>query len=169
MSFRFTPGLFIDTVTLKLLSLTGLSARSPFTGFMKHQAGTTPISIVSPFVGLGCDVNTPPSLPTTHQPSSNDCRMINDSSKAMKSSSGRIGLKACLTLRIERPKPPPDVVETMVSLTDDAAEKTEKRDKRELAADFLAAAGHSLSGMSTGDGEVWTAGENGLEVLSGKR
>src|SRR5688572_751970 len=88
----------------KLVLRIGRSALRPFTGFMKHQAGTTPSSTLSPVSGL---LNRllfcmkPPSLPTTHQPSSNDWTTVSCSPRlVISSSSGRTGENICLTFRL---------------------------------------------------------------------
>lgn len=92
------------TVIPKLVLLTGLSTRTPCNGLIKHQAGTTPNSML--FSGWLLDLNNDLavgtakllSLPTTHQPSSNDCTMLSCSPTfARRSSSGRTGSKSCLT------------------------------------------------------------------------
>jgi len=92
------------TVIPKLVFLTGLSTRTPCIGLRKHQAGTTPNSILPS--GWGLDPNNDLavctieafSLPTTHQPSSKDCTILSGSPTVVRrSSSGRTGSKSCLT------------------------------------------------------------------------
>jgi len=92
------------TVIPKLVLLTGLSTRTPCIGLRKHQAGTTPNSILPS--GCGLDANKDLavctieafSLPTTHQPSSKDWTILSGSPTVVRrSSSGRTGSKSCLT------------------------------------------------------------------------
>ena len=98
------------TVTPRLVLLIGLSARRPLTGFKKHHAGITPISMFSPGSwDLNRDLaectNVEFSLPTTHHPSSNDRITVRRSPSNGRSSSGRTGSDICRTLRVV-----PDVV-----------------------------------------------------------
>ena len=94
------------TVTPRLEHLIGLSARRPLTGFKKHHAGTTPISIFPPGSwdllnrDLAFWTKVEFSLPTTHHPSSNDCTIVSRSPSNVRSSSGRTGSNFCRTLRV---------------------------------------------------------------------
>jgi hypothetical protein len=93
------------TVTPRLELLIGLSARRPLTGFKKHHAGTTPISMFSPGSwdlnkDLAVWTKVELSLPTTHHPSSNDCTIVRRSPGNGRSSSGRTGSNCCRTLRV---------------------------------------------------------------------
>jgi len=92
-------------VTPRLELLIGLSARRPLTGFKKHHAGTTPISMFPPGSrdlnkDLAVWTNVEFSLPTTHHPSSNDCTTVSRSPSNGRSSSGRTGSNFCRTLRV---------------------------------------------------------------------
>lgn len=92
------------TVTPRLELLIGLSARRPLTGFKKHHAGITPISMFPPGSwdlkrDLAVLTKVEFSLPTTHHPSSNDCTTVSRSPSTGKISSGRTGSNFCRTLR----------------------------------------------------------------------
>lgn len=112
-------------MTPKLLLLIGLSARSPLTGFKKHQAGTTPNSTL--FSGAGVDLKSDLavctkdefSLPTTHQPSSKDCTTVRCSPRFVNNSSGRTGSNNWRTLR--------DVPDVVVASNEDVPDITENR------------------------------------------
>ena len=93
------------TVTPRLEFLIGLSARRPLTGFKKHHAGMTPISIFLPGSwdlnkDLAVLTKVAFSLPTTHHPSSKDCTTVSRSPRKGRSSSGRTGSNFCRTLRV---------------------------------------------------------------------
>ena len=102
------PGPWNCTVMPRLELRTGLSTRSPLTGLIKHQAGTTPSSILlsdvasclkSDFGTSGRDVLR--SFPTRHHPSSNDCMIVSCSPGVeISNSSGSTGLNNCRTLRL---------------------------------------------------------------------
>src|SRR6266702_618956 len=84
------------TVTPREVVRIGREALRPFTGLMKHQAGTAPIS-TSP--GL-----TSESRPTIHQPSSNDWTTFTFSPSESTSSSGSTGANSWRTLRPSMPR-----------------------------------------------------------------
>ena len=102
----------ICTVTPRLELRTGRSGWTPFAGLTKLHAGTTPSSMLgsgslSLVVADGKRVLGPKaakkaglSRPTTHQPSSNDCRSVRRSPRwVRRSSSGRTGLNNWRTFR----------------------------------------------------------------------
>lgn len=95
-SLEEKAGPSICTVMPRLVLRMGRSPFKPTTGFMKHHAGTTPISMLFGGSGLNKDLgcmNALPSLPTTHHPSSNDWTTVSLSPRLTSSSSGSMGLK----------------------------------------------------------------------------
>lgn len=110
-SLRLRSSGSILTVTPKEEVRRGRSARRPRAGLMKHHAGTAPSSITPEY----------PSLPTMHQPSSNELTMVTRSPIERTSSSGKTGLKTWRTLRA--PWAPDVTVPVEAVVATDAIEK----------------------------------------------